>query len=163
MSARANSVSTILALALLGMAARPALAEGPQITQQTKAGTIRVIKDDTSAEFKLGDRLLYHYTQGYCAGIQWHGFAGADELTLVYASTCGNGEGVYPTWRLIVVKADRTVAITQPFGDVPDMQISQLGGRVTFSFKKTIAGTYQQGQLTSAGKPIALSVTPAIE
>ncbi len=163
MSAHTSFVGAVLAVALLGVFIRPALANGPQITQQTKAGTIRLIKDDISAEFKLGDRLLYRYTQGYCAGIQWHGFAGPDELTLVYASTCGNGEGVYPTWRLIVVKPDKRVAITEPFGDVPDMYISQLGEKLTFSFKKNIAGIYQQGLLTSAGKPIAFSAIPAIE
>lgn len=136
---------------------------GPQVVQQTRVGSINVIKDDLSAEFRMGSSLIYRYTQGYCAGIEWHGFSGADELILIYASSCGNGEGVYPTWRLIVVRPDKSIAITEPFGDVPELKVSQLGQRVTFTFKKNIAGSYQQGKLSSMGKPVAFSVIPAIE
>ncbi len=153
-----------IASALLISALQPVMAsDGPIVSQQTRAGVVRVVKDNWITTIFMSNRLLYKYTQGDCAGIQWHGFSGNDELTLIYASTCGNGEGIYPTWRLIVVKPDHSVALTAPLADASDVRISQLGERITFASEKTIAGVYQQGQLTVHGKPVEFSAIPAIE
>lgn len=164
MSARIKQFIVCLASALLLSAIQPAMAsDGPVVSQQTRAGVIRVVKENWITTIFMNNRLLYKYTQGDCAGIKWHGFSGNDELTLIYASTCGNGEGIYPTWRLIVVKPDHSVALTKPLADASDVSISQLGERITFVSEKIIAGIYQQGQLTVHGKPVAFSAIPAIE
>lgn len=133
MSVRTNPLLiALLTGAQLFLASSVQAQEGPQVTQQTKAGLIRVDKDDGTSRFRIGNRLLYQYTDGTCSGIQWHGYSGSDELTLVYASSCANGEGIYPSWRLIVVKSDRSVVITPALTKLPDMTVSQLGERVTF-------------------------------
>ena len=164
MSARIKALVVSLASALIFSVVQPVCAAGgPIASQKTKAGVIRVVKENMTTTFFINNRLLYTYTQGDCAGIQWHGFSGNDEVTLIYASSCGNGEGIYPTWRLIVVKPDKFVAISGPLGNASDLRISQLGERVTFTAEKSIAGVYQLGQLTVHGKPVALSTIPAIE
>lgn len=164
MSAHIKPFIVGLASALLLSVIQPAMAsDGPIVSQKTKAGVIRVVKENLITTFFMNNRLLYTYTQGDCAGIQWHGFSGNDELTLIYASTCGNGEGIYPTWRLIVVKPDKFVTLSGPLASASDISISQLGERITFAAEKTIAGVYQLGQLTIHGKPVAFSAIPAIE
>lgn len=164
MSARIKALAVSLASALIISAVQPACAAGgPIASQKTKAGVIRVVKENMASTFFINNRLLYTYTQGDCAGIQWHGFSGNDELTLVYASSCGNGVGIYPTWRLIVVKPDKFVTLSEPLGDASDLRISQLGERVTFTAEKSIAGVYQFGQLTIHGKPVASATIPALE
>jgi hypothetical protein len=164
MFVRINHFIAGIASALLLSAIQPAMAsDGPVVSQQTRAGVIRVVKDNWITTIFMSNRLLYKYTQGDCSGVQWHGYSGSDELTLIYASSCANGEGIYPTWRLIVVKPDHSVELTAPLAAASDVRISQLGERITFASEKTIAGVYQQGQLVVHGKPVAFSAIPAIE
>lgn len=150
------------ALALMDMRSTMA-SDGPVVSQNTQAGVIRIVNDNRITTVLMNDRLLYKYSQGDCAGVQWHGFSGNDELTLIYASSCGNGEGIYPAWRLVVVKPDKSVALTQSLDNASDVHISQLGERITFISEKKVAGIYQRGHLYLHGKPVAFSAIPVIE